>query len=412
LALLRPQDIDESSIDRTGYPDGDETPRMVALSALANQQTDDTVVVSFTQDVPVSYIRQANGAPHDRYLGQYPNRSGVNFERDNIRLTSPNKTGLTVLPSVKDIPLTFNSNPVPGYCYTALSIGQRRPTPTANLGIIPLLRGVTVEGIKIDGSGLDDEAYRKLASATISGGLAVTHCENVVIDDVEVKHITGFTGGITLHIGTGFSIVRRNRVLGRLIAFTNPTTGQTAMIKFGNLYWLDGIQDTIFDGNYGELGANSASFATNHDSQRRSQDCNISNNIFKHSNAGITLHGAGHTVRENVLTNCGFGFVIEHTANQQYVARHNRIVGNTVEITPDLSVRGYGIELRGTGSNWTEQALVESNTFKRLRDGIILRSNTVNNIVRLNTLQGCTNALVLDGDTELTNEVRDNIIAA
>lgn len=411
MAILRPQDIDENSIDRTGYEVGDETPRMVALSALANQQTDDTVVVQFTQDVPVSYIRQANGTPHDRYLGQYPNRSGVNFERDNIRLTSPNNTGLTVLPTVSNIPLTYNGNPVPGYCYTALSIGQRRPTPTANLNSIPLLKGVTIEGIKIDGSLLSDEAYRRIASASISGGLALIHCENVIIDGVEVRHITGFTGGITLHVGTGFSIVRRSKVYGRFIAFTHPVTGQTSMIKFGNLFWLDGIQDTVFDSNYGENGANSASFATNHDTSRRSQDCNISNNTFVGSNAGITLHGAGHTVRDNVLRNCDWGFVVEHTANPNYIARYNRFVGNMVETTPEQVVRGYGIELRGTGPNWTEQTYVEGNTFKRMRDGIILRPNTVHNVVRLNKLVGCTNPLVLDGDTASTNTVIDNLIA-
>jgi hypothetical protein len=420
LSTIYPQNL--TDIDYTGYAPitingvtyTDETPRLLKAFELANTEAASgagTQTIVLDQIWNLSFPRNPDGSPKPRQIfGQYEIFPGLVAQQSNIHVRKANNGGLRVI----DIPN------VPGNDhYAAIVAGVPRATATHNIYDVPFLENLLFEGITIDGSLLTEDQAKRL-QGSISGGLSLTRTRHSTVRGITVKHMNGFTGAVTFHVGSERLNFFDSEIENRLFGVYNPDgspkldgNGSPIMVAIGHCFWGDGLRASSFEGIRVRNGNNGFNFAVNHDFARAS-----SGNLFydchtERCSYSFTIHGSNNRIAD-CTSGGGTGVII--TASLTVPSENNHVENLT---HTNAAFAGVGVEIRGNLSGQrTYQNTVKSSKFINVQDGAWLYPNAHDN-----TIESCEFyydnrprvnlpprgvAFKLDGDSATQNTAKKN----
>lgn len=342
--------------------------------------------------------RNPDNSLREYWMNQYRMRIGLLVTGDDVTLEGTGTLKLNTCPIV----------PSPGLDnYVAIAIGDGRAvnTPYASMRTV---RRPAIRGITIDASALTTSDLRAMGEGSISGAIALCKCDDFTVEDVTVKGSWGFTGVITVHVGSEYGFIRRNRIDGSYETLSN---GHTSPMATG--IWADGARHVQITDNVMTQVRNGVSAATNRDNNRDPVNVTIARNTVTNFNGtGASIHGRKAQITDNTfVTGYGGTFGVVLFSATGWTCEGDLIQGNHYEFVHPTVRSGVGFDIRSRGS-----ATPELN-----RDHYIAR-NTVKNVVALARLDSalCTgnvvinNTLVNSGGVQLTNDAvtGDNILQA
>jgi hypothetical protein len=333
-------------------------------------------------------LRNPDATPRQFWMNQYPMRIGLLIDSDDVVIAGNGTLKLNTAP-------TTSTGGVDNY--VAIAVGHAAPTVQPYLSM-PYCYRTTIHGITIDVSALSDADLTLMGEGSISGAIALCKCDDFVIENVTVNGSWGFTGVITVHVGSEYGIIRRNRVNGRAIAGAN-----NAYTPMATGIWVDGGRFIQIIDNDLSVVRNGISAATNRDNNRDPYNVVIANNrVTNFNGTGASVHGRKSTITDNSFrTDRGSTFGVVCFAANAWRCEGNLIQGNSYEFVHPSVRSGIGFDIRsrgGTAPEFNRDHYLAQNTVKNAASFIRLDSSLCKGNVALN------NVLVNTGGVQLTND--------
>jgi hypothetical protein len=197
-------------------------PLAVQAAIDAAQAAGGGVITADGATVALGLATNENGEARQIWLNQYPTRYGLMISASNISLEDM----AIVLPVAPTTPTTGLDN------YSMIVFADGRPvyTPYADMR---RLHNVGISRVTVDVSALSDAELSAMGEGSICGAIIFAKCDNFLCEDVTVNGSWGFTGTITVHVGSEYGFIRRCTVNGRSIPGANGS-----YTPIGNGIWI------------------------------------------------------------------------------------------------------------------------------------------------------------------------------